>query len=64
VYGGINFENDYCNDCGYTGTFEGECPKCGGKNIKVVKIITGYLAEINKFNPGKRAEAADRAAHC
>lgn len=63
VYGGINFENDYCNDCGYTGTFEGKCPKCGGKNIRVVKIITGYLSTVDRFNDGKRAEAADRVAH-
>lgn len=63
VYGGINFENDFCNNCGYTGTFEGECPKCGSENIRVVKIITGYLSTVDRFNDGKRAEAADRVAH-
>lgn len=63
VYGGINFENDYCRDCGYTGTFDGVCPHCGGTNIRVVKIITGYLSTTDRFNDGKRAEAADRISH-
>ena len=63
VYGGINWEHDFCCDCGYQGTFEGACPKCGSKNIKVTKIVTGYLSETFRFNPGKEAEAADRVSH-
>ena len=63
VYGGLNYENDFCKDCGYTGTFDGACPKCGGKNIRVVKIITGYLSTTDRFNEGKLAEAADRTSH-
>ena len=63
VYGGINWEHDFCVDCGYQGTFDGACPKCGGKNIKVTKIITGYLSETFRFNPGKEAEAVDRVSH-
>ena len=63
VYGGINWEHDFCEDCGYQGTFEGACPKCGGKHIKVTKIVTGYLSETFRFNPGKEAEAADRVSH-
>lgn len=63
VYGGINWEHDFCVDCGYQGTFDGACPKCGGKNIKVTKIVTGYLSETFRFNPGKEAEASDRVSH-
>lgn len=63
VYGGINWEHDFCKDCGYQGTFSGECPNCGGKHIKVTKIITGYLSEIDRFNDGKKAEAKDRISH-
>lgn len=63
VYGGLNYENDFCKDCGYMGTFDGACPKCGSKNIRVVKIITGYLSTIDRFNLGKQAEAADRVSH-
>ena len=63
VYGGINWEHDYCVDCGYQGTFDGTCPKCGSKNVKVTKIITGYLSESWRFNKGKQAEAADRVSH-
>ena len=63
VYGGLNYENDFCKDCGYMGTFDGACPKCGSENIRVVKIITGYLSEISKFNLGKVAEAKDRISH-
>ena len=63
VFGGINWEHDFCMDCGYQGTFEGDCPKCGGHDIKVTKIVTGYLSETFRFNPGKKAEAADRISH-
>ena len=63
VYGGLNWEHDFCCDCGYQGTFEGACPECGSKNIKVTKIVTGYLSETFRFNPGKKAEAADRVSH-
>lgn len=63
VYGGLNYENDFCKDCGYMGTFDGACPKCGSKNVRVVKIITGYLSTIDRFNIGKQAEAADRVSH-
>ena len=63
VYGGLNYENDFCKDCGFTGTFDGACPKCGGKNIRIVKIITGYLSTTDRFNEGKQAEAADRTSH-
>ena len=63
VYGGINWEHDYCIDCGYQGTFQGACPHCKSKNVKVTKVITGYMSETWRFNKGKQAEAADRTSH-
>lgn len=63
VYGGINWEHDYCEDCGYQGTFDGVCPECGSENIKVTAIITGYLSEYYRFNKGKQAEKNDRISH-
>lgn len=63
VYGGINWEQDFCMDCGYQGSFDGNCPKCGSNKIKETKIITGYLSESWRFNAGKAAEAADRISH-
>ncbi len=62
VYGGLNYEHDFCVDCGEQGTFN-VCPKCGSKNIRMTKIITGYLSTSDKFNPGKVAEARDRVSH-
>ena len=62
VYGGLNYEHDFCIDCGEQGTFS-ICPKCGSKHIRMTKIITGYLSTSEKFNPGKQAEARDRVSH-
>lgn len=60
-YAGINFPIDFCNDCGYQGVIaEDECPICGGKHIRRIRRITGYLSELNNFNDAKRAEARDR----
>ena len=62
VYGGLNYEHDFCVDCGYQGTFK-VCPKCGSTNIKMTKVITGYLSTVDRFNAGKQAEARDRVSH-
>ena len=62
VFGGLNFEHDFCADCGHQGTFT-TCPKCGSKNVRVTKIITGYLSTVERFNAGKQAEARDRVSH-
>ena len=63
VYGGVNWEHNYCMRCGYQGHFEGNCPKCGSDKIKVTAIITGYLSEIFRFNKGKQDEKKDRVSH-
>jgi ribonucleoside-triphosphate reductase len=63
AYGGVNWVHAFCNTCNYQGDFKDECPKCGGRDIKVTAIITGYLSEINRFNAGKIAELRDRVAH-
>ena len=63
VYGGLNFEQSFCRDCHYTGTYGDTCPKCGSKNVRTVRIITGYLSEVKRFNPGKAAESSERYTH-
>ncbi len=63
VYGGINWSHAFCTDCGYQGSFQGNCPKCGSSDIKETSIITGYLSTIDRFNPGKVAELKARAGH-
>ena len=63
VYGGLNFEQSFCRKCHYTGTYGDTCPKCGSKDIRTVRIITGYLSEVQRFNPGKAAESSERYAH-
>ncbi len=32
------------------------CPKCKSKDVKVYSRITGYYSEVNRYNPGKKAE--------
>ena len=63
VYGGANWSHAFCSDCGYQGSFKGNCPKCDSSNIKETSIITGYLSTRDRFNPGKLAELKDRASH-
>lgn len=63
VYGGLNFEQSFCRECHYTGTYGDTCPKCGSKNVRTVRIVTGYLSEVQRFNPGKIAESSERYAH-
>lgn len=63
-YFAINLPNDTCNDCGYTGEFDGKCPICGGEHITQLKRVTGYLTEdYHNFNKGKFDEANDRVKH-
>lgn len=61
-YFAINVPNDTCLECGYTGEFNDECPKCGSKHIQQLRRVTGYLTGDYKtaFNAGKRAEAEAR----
>ena len=32
------------------------CPQCHSKDVKVYSRVTGYYSEVNRYNPGKRAE--------
>ena len=40
-YFAINVPNDSCLDCGYTDEFNDRCPKCGSKNIRQLRRVTG-----------------------
>lgn len=64
-YFAINLPNDTCNDCGFTGEFNDECPMCGSKNITQLRRVTGYLTADYKttFNDGKIDEVEHRVKH-
>lgn len=63
-YFAINVPNDHCNNCGYTGEFNNNCPKCGSNNIKQLRRVTGYLqTDYRSFNEGKQQEVQDRVKH-
>ena len=64
-YFAINVPNDTCEDCGYTGLIDDECPECGSKNIKRLRRVTGYLTGDYKtaFNLGKQQEVEQRFQH-
>jgi ribonucleoside-triphosphate reductase len=47
----------YCPSC--RRMFRGSqfsCPRCQSKNVKVYSRVTGYYSEVNRYNPGKKAE--------
>lgn len=65
-YGSINHPVDRCKSCGYNGIIDQDCPVCGGSDEQIERIrrITGYLVgDMEKWNPAKRAEEADRIIH-
>ena len=64
-YFAINLPNDTCNDCGFTGEFNDECPVCHSKNITQLRRVTGYLTADYKttFNEGKVDEVERRVKH-
>ncbi|WP_161568776.1 anaerobic ribonucleoside-triphosphate reductase [Exiguobacterium sp. SH5S4] len=63
-YGAINIPVDKCNECRLTTTIYDECPKCGSKDIKRIRRITGYLVgDMGRWNGGKEAEERDRVKH-
>lgn len=64
-YFAINVPNDICDDCGYTAEMNDICPKCGSKNIKRLRRVTGYLTGDYKkaFNKGKQEETEERVKH-
>ena len=63
-YLAFNFPIDTCQDCGYQGEFDAECPECGSQNIVSLRRVTGYLtSDYRRFNKGKQAEVKDRVKH-
>ncbi|MFW9894434.1 MAG: anaerobic ribonucleoside-triphosphate reductase [Candidatus Thorarchaeota archaeon] len=36
------------------------CPICNSKDVKVYSRVTGYYSEVNRYNPGKKAEWESR----
>lgn len=63
-YGAYNIPLDHCEKCHYDGYISGDkCPKCGGSKILRLRRVTGYLAYLDRFNDGKKAEERDRVKH-
>ena len=64
-YFAINVPNDTCNNCGWTGEIENECPECGSTDIQRLRRVTGYLTGnyTTAFNYGKQKEVEDRYQH-
>ena len=62
-YIGLNFPMDNCNDCGFVGRVASVCPKCGSANIRRLRRVSGYLAEVDRFVKGKKLELLDRLNH-
>lgn len=64
-YFAVNVPNDMCADCGYTDEIGEICPICGGKHIKRLRRVTGYLTGdyTTAFNKGKQQEVKMRTKH-
>lgn len=64
-YFAVNVPNDMCTDCGYTDEIGETCPICGGKHIKRLRRVTGYLTGdyTTAFNKGKQQEVKMRIKH-
>lgn len=64
-YFAVNVKVDMCEECGYQGLIDGECPRCKSEKIQRLRRVTGYLTGDYKtaFNAGKIAETEDRVEH-
>ena len=64
-YFAINVPNDMCMDCGYTDEINDVCPMCGGRRIRRLRRVTGYLTGDyqESFNEGKQEETDMRVKH-
>lgn len=64
-YFAVNVPNDMCMSCGFTDDINDECPKCGGKTIRRLRRVTGYLTGdyTEAFNEGKQQETEMREKH-
>ncbi|TFG15841.1 MAG: anaerobic ribonucleoside-triphosphate reductase [Promethearchaeota archaeon] len=57
AYFAYTIDFTYCPHC--KKMFRGgqwTCPQCLSEEVKVYSRITGYYSEVNRYNPGKRAE--------
>lgn len=62
-YIGINFPLDNCCDCDYVGKIMQKCPSCASRNVRRLRRVSGYLAEVDRFVQGKKFELMDRVYH-
>ena len=64
-YFAVNVPNDMCMDCGYTDEINDVCPMCGGRRIRRLRRVTGYLTGDyqESFNEGKQEETNMRVKH-
>lgn len=66
-YGSINHPVDHCLGCGYQGTMDDHCPKCGETDegqLSKIRRITGYLVgDMKRWNHAKREEERNRVKH-
>ncbi len=66
-YEGVNFELDFCNQCGHRFIDSDTCPKCGSKDIVRIERMNGYLG-LSKirgksfFSDGKMTEFSERVS--
>ena len=61
AYFAYTIDFTYCPHC--KKMFRGgqwTCPQCLSEEVKVYSRITGYYSEVNRYNPGKRAEWESR----
>ena len=62
-YGGINYPVDECRGCAFSGVFNDSCLRCGSRDIRRIRRITGYLSTDDRFNQAKLYELQDRRPH-
>ena len=43
-YEGVNFELDFCEECGHSFVDSDTCPKCGSEHITRIERMNGYLS--------------------
>lgn len=43
-YEGVNYELDWCEDCGHSFVDNDTCPKCGSSHITRIERMNGYLS--------------------
>ena len=62
-YFGINYPLDVCCDCSEKGLFKEVCDKCGSRNIRRLRRVSGYLSDENNFTFGKSQELKNRKSN-